>query len=299
MSRKLLSGFFCVYLLIALLISKVTKASDSNGAWPERHGQVSQQLFLGKGKKQALIVGFGGSEGGNPWASNFWKGQRDRFLDQGYAVLAMGYFATKDSPAKLDRIAIEAVHAAVMDAAKANEINRECIIVMGGSRGAELALLLGSLYSDYDAVIGIVAGSAVFPALTMTMDTPGWSHHGKLLPFVPVTPATYPALMRRDLRAAFSTMMEDHHAMNQAAISVEKINGPVMLLSAKQDEMWPSTEMSEMMVKRFKEKSFPYPVLHTAIDGNHSAPLKHFDLVEQFLHGELKRSKPECQSELP
>ncbi len=276
------------------LYDNTYKAETSASAFPERHSQVSQQLFLGAGKKQALIVGLGGSEGGNPWASNYWKVQRDRFIEQGFAVLALGYFGTKDSPAKLDRIALEGIHAAVMQAAQTPGVNAECIIVMGGSRGGELALLLGSQYKEYDAVIGIVAGSSIFPALTMSMDTPGWSHHGKLFPFVPVNEASYPALLRRDLRAAFSAMMEDRIAMEKAAIAVESINGPVMFLSAQKDEMWPSTEMSEMMVNRLKRKNFTFPVKHIAIDGNHSAPLKHFSYIEEFLQQELQQSKPEC-----
>ncbi|MBR7799250.1 acyl-CoA thioester hydrolase/BAAT C-terminal domain-containing protein [Undibacterium fentianense] len=283
-----------MFILIGFDVSNVAIAQDQAVVFPERHGQVSQQLFVGSGKKQGLIVGLGGSEGGNPWASQFWKAQRDRFLEQGYAVLALGYFGTKETPANLDRIAIESIHEAVMQAARAPGINSECIVVIGGSRGGELALLLGSLYSEYDAVIGIVPGSSVFPALTLTMDTPGWSHHGKVFPFVPVSEATYPALMRRDLRAAFSIMMEDQLAMERAAISVEKINGPVMLLSAKKDEMWPSTEMSERLVQRLEAKRFPFPVRHIAIDGNHRAPLRHFDYIEQFLRSELKESKSEC-----
>lgn len=293
-----MKSLFAQYLLIVsalfIAVQNPAFAQDKTATFPDRHGQLSQQLFIGSGNKQPLIVGLGGSEGGNPWASQYWKAQRDRFLEQGYAVLALGYFGTKESPAKLDRIALEGIHAAVMQAAQAPGINAECIIVMGGSRGGELALLLGSLYKDYDAVIGIVAGSSVFPALTMTMDTPAWSHHGKLLPFVPVTEATYPALLRRDLRAAFSIMMEDQLAMDKAAIAVENINGPVMLLSAKKDEMWPSTEMSDIIAQRLKAKKFRYPVQHIAIDGNHSAPLKHFNFVEQFLETELKQSKPEC-----
>ena len=292
--KQLFRQFILIVILFIISAQNPILAQEEQTAIPERHGQVSPQLFMGVGKKQPLIVGLGGSEGGNPWASQFWKAQRDQFLAQGYAVLALGYFGTKESPTKLDRIAIEGIHAAVMQAAKTPGVNAECIIVMGGSRGGELALLLGSLYKEYDAVIGIVAGSSVFPALTMTMDTPGWSHHGKLLPFVPVTEATYPALLRRDLRAAFSIMMEDQLAMDKAAIAVENINGPVMLLSAKKDEMWPSTEMSDMIARRLTAKQFAYPVQHIAIDGNHSAPLKHFDVVEQFLERELKQSKPEC-----
>lgn len=293
-AKKVTPSFVLAIGLLSSFACCSANAQESKTDFPERHGQVSQQLFMGQGMKQALIVGLGGSEGGNPWASQFWKAQRDRFISQGFAVLALGYFGTKESPNKLDRIALEGIHSAVLQAAKTPGINQECIIVMGGSRGGELALLLGSLYQDYDAVVGIVAGSSVFPALTMTMDTPGWSHHGRSLPFVPVNEASYPALIRRDLRAAFSAMMEDKVAMEKSAIAVENIQGPVLFLSAKRDEMWPSSEMSDMMVQRMKEKHFRFPVQHIAIDGDHRSPLKHFDHIEQFLARELKQSKPEC-----
>ena len=81
------------------------------------------------------------------------------------------------------------------DAGRPNPgVNAECIIVMGGSRGGELALLLG------ESIQRIRCRDWYYrklhlPALTMSMDTPGWSHHGKLFPFVPVNEAGYPALL--------------------------------------------------------------------------------------------------------
>jgi hypothetical protein len=52
-------------------------------ALPQNHGRVNTRLYLGEGENQPLIVGFGGSEGGNAWASDYWKPQRDHFLAQG------------------------------------------------------------------------------------------------------------------------------------------------------------------------------------------------------------------------
>lgn len=269
-------------------------ADDKEIAFPERHGQVSAQLFVGESKNQTLIVGLGGSEGGNPWASQYWKAQRDRFLAQGYAVLALGYFGTKESPAKLDRISIDAIHAAITQAASNPLINSRCVALIGGSKGAELALSMASLYSDYDAVVAIVPGSAVFPALTMTMDTSSWSHQGRELTYVPFTPDAYPALIKRDLRGAFEKLMENTQAMEAASIPVEKINGPVLFISATKDEMWPSSEMSVQMMDRLKTKKFGFANQHVAIEGGHSAPLKHFDQIEAFLRDNLNKSKPEC-----
>lgn len=288
---KLIQHALTCLNIIALMMSGSALATEGVKPvdFPLRHGKVSRQLFLGAGSSQPLIVGLGGSEGGNPWASDHWKTQREKFLAQGYAFLAIGYFGNKESPAQLDRISLDAVHDAVMDVAKDPHVNGRCIVLMGGSKGAELALSLASYYKEYKAVVAIVPGSAVFPALTMTMDTSSWSYQGKELAFVPVPPSAYPALLKRDLRTAFEKMMENAPAMAEAAIRVEDIQAPILFLSATKDEMWPSAEMSEQMMRRLKEKNFPYFIQHHAIDGGHSAPLKHFDLIETFLTNNLKK----------
>ncbi|GGY61575.1 dienelactone hydrolase [Cellvibrio zantedeschiae] len=281
----------CLQVAVAMcLISAIAACSlmfSSKPALPERHGQVTSKLFLGEGNNQPLIVGLGGSEGGNPWASEHWKPQRDKFIAQGYAFLALGYFGDKNTPRQLDRIALEGVHKAVMDATKDPHINGKQIIIMGGSKGAELALTLASYYPEYTAVIAIVPGSAIFPALTLGMNTSSFSYHGQELTFVPVPWSATPALIKRDLRTAFEKMMENNQVMADAAIKVENIHGPILLLSATKDEMWPSMEMSEQMVQRLEKAGFSHKVQHTAIEGGHTEPLKHFSVIEDFLAANL------------
>ena len=58
--------------------------------------------------------------------------------------------------------------------------------------------------------------------------------------------------------------------------------------------MWPSTEMSEQMMQRLKEKKFAYAYQHVAIEGGHAAPLKHFDVVEAFLNTNFRKVQGEC-----
>lgn len=281
------------FIFFSVVSTVAASSKDKETSFPDRYGQVSRQLFLGESKNQALIVGLGGSEGGNPWASNHWKNQRDKFVAQGYAFLALGYFGTKESPAQLERISIDAIHAAVMETAQDPRINQRCVILIGGSKGAELALLLASFYQEYDAVVALVPGSAVFPGLTFTMNTSSWMYQDRQLSFVPVKENAYPALLRRDLRAAYEKIMEDSRAMDEAAIQVEKIQGPILLMSATKDEMWPSSEMSQQMMDRLKAKAFPFASQHIAIEGKHAAPLKHFERVEEFLRNQVKK-QPDC-----
>lgn len=255
---------------------------------PINHGKVSAELFVGDGNHQPLIVGLGGSEGGNAWASEQWKSQRDKYLAQGYSFLAVGYFGMEGTPEKLDRIALEGIHDAIAKAAENVKVDGRCIAVIGGSKGGELALSLGSHYKDIKAVVGIVPAHAVFAGLTDALTTSSFTYQGKQLPFVPVPWSTTPALLSGDLRTAFEIMLEDEQGVQNAAIRVEDINGPVFLISGTKDEFWPSTEMSGLIVERLKERGFPHYYEHLAIDGGHMEPLNHFDKIDQFLARQFK-----------
>lgn len=287
--KWLLIGIVVLALLLVAYI-KWTVAHFDTKNLPARHGQVDTQLFAREGARRPLLVGLGGSEGGNAWADPVWKQQRDRFLDQGYAMLAVGYFGTPHSPEHLDRISLDGIHAAILQAAKDPRVDGRCIGLIGGSRGGELALLLASQYPDINGVIAIVPGSAVFPALTAAMNTPGFSVHDKPLPFVPVPWSATPNLLVHDLRGAFDKMVANTAAMDAAAIPVERINGPVQFVSASKDEFWPSRDMSDAMMARLKQHGFQHPAEHLVVDGGHSEPLDEFPKMETFLHDNFAKA---------
>lgn len=255
---------------------------------------VNSYLYVGESKNQPLVVGLGGSEGGNAWASDYWKKTRDEFIKRGYAFLAIGYFGAEGTPKELDRISIEQVHDAIVKAAQHPKVNKKKIAIVGGSRGADLALLIASYYKDIDAVVGFVPSHAVFPGNTKEFSTSSWTFGGKELSFVPVSEETVPALINRDLRSAFEIMLKDKEAEQKALIKVENINGPILLLSATNDEIAPTTPMANKIIERLQEKNFKYCYRHYAITGKHAEPLKHFDKVftflEQYFYHEKKKS---------
>ena len=249
---------------------------------------VESILYQGEGDGNKLIVGLGGSEGGNAWASDYWKEQREQFLEKGYSFLALGYFGAKGTPAILDQIRIEDVYAAIRLAA--DQVKAEHIILLGGSRGADLALFLGSYYSDISAVVSIVGSNAAFPGHTNHFTSSCWTYQGEQLPFVPVNDAAVPFLMEGDLRGTFEAMLQDSVAVEASAIQVENIQGPILFMSAREDEICPSTPMANSMLKRLERHEFKYQYEHKVYEGSHNAPLKHFDYVLAFLDQHFPRS---------
>ena len=245
-------------------------------------------LYLSKGKKQPLVVGLGGSEGGNEWIGDYWKSTRDRFKKEGYAFLAIGYFGAKGTPQQLEKIALEDVHNAILEAAKNSAIDKEKIAIVGGSRGADLALLIASYYTDIKCVVALVASHVTFPGNTDHFTTSSWTYNNEQLPYVPVNDEAIPFIISRDLRTTFETMLKDTISEKKALIKVENINGPILFISATKDEICPSTPMSEKMVLRLKEHNFKYHYEHIAIEGGHAEPLNHFDTVFNFLEKNFK-----------
>lgn len=288
--------------------ASTTHATATAKPLPNNHGKVATQLYLTPTTtatnetapstpptKRPLIVAMGGAEGGNGWASPRAAAMRNAFLSDGYAVLALGYFGMPGTPDKLDRIAIDGVRKAILDAARDPAVDTRCIALIGGSKGAELALLLASRTPEIKAVAAIVPGSVVFVGHTDTFDTSSFSENGIEIPYVPMTEKAVPALMAGNKRKVFDTMMEDRAAAAAARIPVEKINGPVFFLSATNDELWASKEMSDEMMNKLKQSGFRHAHQHVAIEGGHTEPLKHLNLVRKFLNEQfMPQAKQGC-----
>lgn len=59
-------------------------------------------------------------------------------------------------------------------------------------------------------------------------------------------------------------------APDDSIIKVEHISGPILLLSAKEDSIWPSAQASERIIKRLDAHNFAYPHIHLCYEfGSH------------------------------
>jgi dipeptidyl aminopeptidase/acylaminoacyl peptidase len=279
-----------IVLAIALLIFfSVIFSIQYTPSLSRHHGKVDARIYLSDSLNQPLIVAFGGGSGGNDWTRNYLKEKREEFLNRGYAVLAIGYFNTGNTPDALDRISLNAISDTIMSVARRYpQIDTNRIALLGGSKGGELILNLASRFNQYKAVVALSTSHISFPALTWSANTSSWMYNGSEVPYVPAPYETIFPALKGNLLEAFSIMLKNKEEVQKAGIAVEKINGPILILSAKNDEQWPATIMSEHLIKRLEENNFKHHFQHVVLGGGHVEPLNHFNYVYDFLNQHFK-----------
>jgi dienelactone hydrolase len=194
----------------------------------------------------------------------------------GIASLALAYFRAEHLPESLVEIPLEYFEGAIRWLRAQPAVGTRPLGVMGGSRGGELALLLGATFSDFRAVVGNVPSGIVHAGIAggarETHPRPAWTYRGQPVPFLsprnagqmasaPVTSAPLP------LAPIFLRAMQDRAAVEAATIPVERINGPVLLISGQDDQMWPSPALAEIAMKRLAERRFRFPYAHLSYPG--------------------------------
>ena len=247
---------------------------------PKNHGKIRSKLFLGESNNQPLVVFFGGSEGGNIWADDSKKEFRDKLIGHGYAVLTIGYFGLKKTPKYLDRISIDAIPDSIAQIANNSKINNRKIAIIGGSRGSELILNLASRYKQFNLVIAITPSHVSFPFTTQKRTTSSWTYNGVEIPAVPIDWKMTESI---GWEGIFSAVVKNELDVDQALIKVENINGPILLISAKDDNLWPSETMSNEIIRRLEAKSFIHFYEHLSLEGDHGDLVGHLDIIYDFL----------------
>jgi dienelactone hydrolase len=203
-------------------------------------GSLRGLLFVppGKGPHPGILV-LGGSEGGMPARRAAW------FASHGYAALALAYFRFDDLPRELAHIPLEYFGQAFAWMAGRAEIDANRLAVSGTSRGGELALQLGSIYTGIKAVVAYVPANVRYPACCgiAAAQEPAWTLKGTDLAFT---------RFGRDGRTVGAL---------DAQIAVEHAQGPILLISGGEDGVWKSSDMTDAVVARLTRAHFKYEVI--------------------------------------
>jgi dienelactone hydrolase len=189
---------------------------------------------------------------------------------EGYAVLSVAYFGAPGRPQKLEAIPLEYFERALHRFGKHPAVDSTKIIVLGISRGAELALLLASQYPQVKGVVAYAPGCFVLPSLTETPDGrlthSSWTRGGKPFPYAPLQPLRE----RPGATVAYRRYVEPLLARPDReayAIKVEQSQAAMLLLSGGNDQTWPAAEMATLVETRLKSKGYAYPVRNVIYPG--------------------------------
>jgi dienelactone hydrolase len=216
--------------------------------------------------KNVAVVFWGGSEGGLK-ATPF---EAKTLPELGYPTLKVGYFNTEHTPKKLERIPLDYVIEAIEAFKKRPDIEGKKIVISGISKGAELALLIGSVYQGIDGIL-VTAPSAVAWQSITGMYRSSWSYLGKEVDFMPYAPFDYSKIEFPRFIELYDTSLNQETYLEKALIKVENASCPIFIFSGEEDVMWPSVRMGNMIVERLNTHDFKHAYTHyTYPDANHA-----------------------------
>jgi len=198
----------------------------------------------------------------------------------GFAALTLPYFNYRDLPSELVEIPLEYFHRAVAWLKKQPAVRADRIGVAGGSKGGELALLIASFFNDFQAVVAWTPAAHAWEGLSQKFFSPdyvpvsSWSLNGLALPFIKFIYSqeekekeqkgelhSFIALHHRSLAEADPALLE------KAAIPVEKIQAPILLISGTDDQTWPAGEFCREIAAKLQRAHFSFEVKTISHEG--------------------------------
>lgn len=201
------------------------------------------------------------------------------YASHGYAAFALAYFKAPGLSDYISNTRLEYFETALAWLHRKVRPAQAFVALSGQSRGGELVLLLGTLFPEsVSAVIGYVPGAVVHCAQNacdpaLGREGPAWifrdqplTHvweNNRTATWVPWDEGPEP----RRHADALLTALQDADAVERARIQVERIRGPVMLLSATDDGSWPSSLYSRMVTERLAQFAHPHAVAHLDFEG--------------------------------
>jgi len=185
----------------------------------------------GSGRRAAVLV-LGGSEGA--LSTSFLAGT---LAGHGYPALALAYFKEPGLPQTLTKIPLEYFARALRWLAAQPQVDPDRIVVLGVSRGSEVAQLLGVDYPSLVHGVVAVVPSDVANCSYPSCDASAWTFRGHPL--------------------AVGARIED-----------ERIRGPIMFICAGKDNIWPSCDYAHDAMRHLRHDRYAHTLV-TAEDSDH------------------------------
>lgn len=248
---------------VSHILKRTFVASDVKSRDVRENGLVGRMFEPAQPSPRGAVLVVGGSNGGLVWSQEM----AGLLASHGHAAFALAYFGAEGLPPTLDRIPLEYFGTALAWLAAQPGVDGNRIAVMGLSRGGELALLIGATFPNVRAVVAYVPSGIAWPAFPASGHG-AWTFEGKEIAYASTLTyeewdkALADGTARKDSFDWYLMPLRDAEYTARVSISVERIGGPVLMISGTDDRLWPSRELTEIAVQRFRNANFPHHVEH-------------------------------------
>jgi dienelactone hydrolase len=212
--------------------------------------------IVGEKVYKGTLILFGGSEGSSMYDV------ANRLAYEGIEVYPMYYFGRENLPDKLSVIPLEFFEK-VLAYVNRTRVAKGDITVIGASKGAELALVLATIYKEIDKVILVSPSSYVFQGLDYMNVKSSWKYNGIELPYIPNSSASPIEIIKiilfspivnrfRDIYPflkCYKSMIKNYKRIEETRIQVENFKGKILMICSGKDEVWPACEMADVICK--------------------------------------------------
>lgn len=220
-----------------------------------REGGLVASIFEPADRRgHTAVLVLGGSMGGLEAA------RAAVLASRGYAAMALAYFGLPGLPDSLVGIELEYFERAIRFMEETGLSSPDRLVLMGTSRGGELALLLASRMAGVGGVVAYVPSAVVHAGIPAGGDRrrieeageasarpAAWTVAGEGLTPAPVT------FERVDFGAppvrflpGFAGGLEDRAGIEAARIPLQDVTAPVLMFSGGDDQVWPSTAFARL-----------------------------------------------------
>ncbi|HSA96040.1 MAG TPA: acyl-CoA thioesterase/bile acid-CoA:amino acid N-acyltransferase family protein [Acidobacteriota bacterium] len=237
----------------------------------EKDGLKGFLYYPAEGRRFPGVLILGGSNGG------LYEWLAQALASNGFAALTLAYFRYPGLPSELVEIPLDYFHRAAAWLKGQPMVVADRIGLVGGSKGGELALLLASRFDDFRVLVAWTPAAHVWEGLSQAYFSPdykprsSWSFQGQALPFVEFR--SLPEEKEQEAKGELNSFIALHQralartdpaALERAAIPVEKIRAPLLLISGTLDQTWPADEFCRTIAARLRKSGFPYEVKHVS-----------------------------------
>ncbi len=188
---------------------------------------------------------------------------------RGIPALSLAYFNAQGLPKELRKIPLEYFEKAIHWMNNQKELDGNRIAIIGQSRGAELALLLGSRFQSIKGVICYAPNCFVYGSFGKENEKvcAAWTFQGRDIEYFSThTGEKFGQELSNQWDNGgyeqYVKFLLNEPELAATVIPADKVNGPILLFSGHDDSIWPSSFLANVTTNILRLRDYPFQSEH-------------------------------------